>query len=99
MRLADQRAAIASGIEMVADSALGFRQLGTQRPGAMLRRILAGDQTGAGGGAGGIGTIGASEGGALGSESIKRGCLDFRVELTERIPVLLIGCDEKHVQF
>ena len=97
VRFSDQGGAVAGALKALADGWFAFRQLGAQGIGAVLGRVFAGDQAAAGGCAGGVGAIGAGEGRALGGEPVEGGCLDFRVELSERIPMLLVGGDQQDI--
>ena len=99
MRLADERGAVTGGMKVIAEGRFAFGQFGTQRVGAVLRRIFAGDHAAARGRTGGVGAIGAGEGGALSRQLIERRRLNLRIVLAEGVPMLLVGCNEKDVQF
>ena len=97
VRLAHQRRAHAGRLQVLADGVLRFEQLGAQRVGAVLARVLAGDDRGAGRRTGGIGTIGAGEQRSLRRQPVEAGGPDLRVETAQGVPVLLVGSDQEDV--
>ncbi|MNP34861.1 hypothetical protein D3C76_1281680 [compost metagenome] len=77
--LAHQRCFVAGGGEILPHRMPVLRQLGTQRPCAMLAGIQPGNNGGAGRCAGGIGAIGPGKGDALLCQPVQIGRADLRI--------------------
>lgn len=63
----------------------------------MLAGIGAGQDRGAGGGAGGVDRVGAIEAGAARGKPVEIGRLDLGVSEAQGIPVLLVAGDQEYV--
>ena len=99
MRFANERGLVAFVAEYFTDGLLALVELRSQRIGAVLTRVFAGEDAGAGRRAGRIRAVGALKEAAFFGESIEVGCLDLRVAAAECVPVLLVGGDEEDVEF
>jgi len=97
VRLADQAGPVAALDKEVADRPFAFRQLGAERPSAVLARVLAGDDRGARRCAGRVRTERVREDRAFGGELVEVWRLDLGIRDAERVPVLLVARDQEDI--
>ena len=95
--LAHQRGLVAEGVPGVVHRGDALVEFCPEGVGAVLARILAGQQAGAGRRAGRIGAVGAVKDHAACGQAVEVGCLDLGVVVPHRHPVLLIAGDEEDV--